>query len=173
MTERDAQLHATFSHKFSSFPRRPQCDGIFQQRNINSLRSLCFCPSRAENLQGRYQWAVSFFLFTNFTRSERREISSLRGKRGKKKRKGNPPNRGILDQRLVPEGNHIFREKTTASPFFSHLPWAIATAASILAPPVSHFEREIFSNVQTCFSGDFLAARPRGNDCRRDLIRDW
>jgi len=91
MAVRDAQLHATFSHKFSSFPRRPQCDGIFQQRNINSLRSLCFCPSRAENLQGRYQWAVSFFLFTNFTRGERREISSLREERGtsgkKKERK--------------------------------------------------------------------------------------
>lgn len=91
-----------------------------------------------------------------------------------KKRKGNLPNRGILDQRLVPEGNHIFREKTTASSFFSYLPWAVATAASALPSPVSHFEREIFENVQTCFSGGFLAARPRGSgsDCRRDLTRD-
>jgi len=59
--------------------------------------------------------------FTNFTRCERVEkfLSFKRKEEGRgKKRKEDPPNRGILDQRLAPEENHIFCTETTASPFF-------------------------------------------------------
>lgn len=112
----------------------PQCDGIFQQRNINSLSVLSVSALLARKTckdvaNGSFPFSL---LLTSRVASEKSLSFGRKEERQgkKKKRKGNPPNRGILDQRLVPEGNHIFREETTASPFFSYLPWAIVTAAS-------------------------------------------
>lgn len=76
--------------------------------------------------------------FTNFTRSFEKSLSFKRDERNvgrrrkKREERGSPPNRGILDQRLTPEGNHIFREETTASPFFqlSSLGRVVPTSSS-------------------------------------------
>lgn len=122
MGERDAQLHATFSPKFSSFPRSHNATIFFSGRNINSL-SLCsprFCPPCAKSCKDVANGSFPPPFYQLHAQRASRNLFPLRGKRKvvEKKRKGDPPNRGILDQRLAPEGNHIFRTETTISPFF-------------------------------------------------------
>lgn len=185
MGERDAQLHATFSPKFSSFPRSHNATIFFSGRNINSL-SLCsprFCPPCAKSCKDVANGSFPPPFYQLHAQRASRNLFPLRGKRKvvEKKREEDPPNRGILDQRRAPEGNHIFRTETTVSPFFSAI-FLVPPLPPLLPPlpisryfPVSQFEREISSNVQTCFCGDFLAARFRdgGSDCRQDPTRDW
>lgn len=192
MAEEDAQLHATFSPKFSSFPRSHNATVFFSRRNINSLSFsssvlIAFLPFLRGKVARTLPMGRFLHPFTNFTRSERSAEKSPSFKRKekrvvkkkKKKRKGDPPNRGILDQRLAPEGNHIFRTETTVSPFFFSAVFLVPPSPPPPSLPisryfpVSQFEREISSNVQTCFSGGFLAAHSRdgGSDCRRDPTR--
>lgn len=178
MAERDAQLHATFSHKFSSFPRRLQCDVIFQQRNINSLSVLSVSALLArKSCKDVANEPFPFSFLTNFTRSERRRnLFPSRGERYVGEKKGK--------ETLLIEGfsinvscrmGIIFSARKRPLHLFSAIFLGPSRRPLLPLPsPVSRFEREIFSNVQTCFSGGFLAARPRGSgsDCRRDLTRD-
>lgn len=142
-----------------------------------------FLPSSRGKLARTLPMGRFLLPFTNFTRSERREISSLQEERGRGggKEKEISPNRGILDQRLVPEGNHIFREETTASSFFSYLPWAAATADSSLPFPRYPFRFPSLSSsgksprtYRRVFPAVFLRhiLAGSGSDCRQDLTRD-
>jgi hypothetical protein len=106
----------------------------YKPRPLPPPPGACFCPP-ARTLPMARDFPSPF---SNFARTGRREISSLpTGKGGSGRRPSS--NRGILDQRLSPEGNHIFREETTVPAFFRSLR---PPAASRLSPPL---KREISS----------------------------
>lgn len=119
--------------------------------------------------------------FTNFTRSERSAEKSPSFKRKEKRVVKKKREKEIL---LI-EGFSINVSRRKGIIFSARKrPFHLFFSAIFLVPPppslpisryfpVSQFEREISSNVQTCFSGGFLAAHSRdgGSDCRRDPTR--